>query len=243
MQALPRSLSQLRAAERIVQEDLAASFGQCAQLTPDGFVLTIGALLRFSEPLFRLGEWLRPYGFTPDVLAQCWHAVGPSRAEGRNGQVFLAPAHWLVHDRGQLWLLPRHAAAPLTLQLPDWPTTPLELGSDGQLLIKRISRTAWDGQWPAEQNTALLDAEALPFPWTLRTWREGDRFSPLGMNGSRLISDFLAEAKLPIHQRERVLVLESGNRIVWVVGLRVAQSARITHKTNEIALLSWQRSS
>lgn len=243
LQTLPRSLSQLQAAERIVQEDLAASFRQCTRSTQDGFVLTISALLQFSEPLFRLGEWVRPYGFTPDVVTQCWESVGPNRVEGRNGQVFLAPAHQLVHDRGQLWLLPRRSPSALFEQLPDWPAAPIELGSDGQLAVDRISRADWDGQWPAEQTTALLDADSLPFPWTIRTWRKGDRFSPLGMNGSRLVSDFLAGAKLPFHQRERVLVLESGDRIGWILGLRVAQDARISQKTRQIAILSWQQSS
>ncbi len=242
LQTLPRSLSQLRATERIVREDLAASFGQCTQPTQDGFVLTISALLRFSEPLFRLGEWLRPYGFTPDVVTQCWESVGPNRAEGRTGQVFLAPAHRLVHDRGQLWLLPRRSASALVVQLSDWPAVPLELGADGELVSERIDAADWDGQWPAEQTTALLDADSLPFPWTVRTWREGDRFKPLGMSGSRLISDFLADAKLPRHERERVLVLESGDRIGWVLGLRVAQDARITQKTRRIAALTWRRS-
>ena len=239
LHTLPRSLSQLQAAEAILQNDLRASFQRCAQLTADGFVINLASLRALPEPLFRLGEWLRPYGFTPDVLNQCWQAVGPKRIEGQTGQVFLAPAHRLLHDRGQLWLLPQRPAPAPSVSLQHWPTAPIELGSDGQLSISVIDRADWDGLWPTSSATAMLDADSLTFPWTLRLWREGDRFRPLGMKGTRLISDFLSDCKLPLRQRERVWVVESGGQLVWVVGLRVAQAACITPKTSRIALLSW----
>jgi tRNA(Ile)-lysidine synthase len=124
------------------------------------------------------------------------------------------------------------------MHLFDWPTAPLALGSDGQLTVTLIDRDNWDGQWPKDTSIALLDADKLPFPWLLRPWREGDRFSPLGMKGKKLISDFLADCKLPLRQRERTLVLESGGQVMWVVGLRAAQSARITSKTTRIAQLN-----
>ncbi|WP_375445005.1 tRNA lysidine(34) synthetase TilS [uncultured Fibrella sp.] len=241
MQTLPRSLSQLRAAEAILQQDLDASFHQCTKPTDEGFIIDLNALMRHSEPLFRLGEWLRPFGFTPDVLAQCWAAVSRAgNVPGRNGQVFLALAHRLLHDRGKLWLLPRESVPNLPLQLTDWPISLLKVSTAGDLSVEVISVDEWDGRWPADSSVALLDADALPFPWVLRPWREGDRFSPLGMTGTRLISDVLADAKLPIRQRERVWVLEADGQIMWLVGLRVAQASRITRATRRIAVLHWQ---
>lgn len=241
MQTLPRSLSQLRAAEAILQQDLAASFQRCTQPTDEGFTIDIASLLQHSEPLFRLGEWLRPFGFTPDVLAQCWAVVSSiGNVPGRNGQVFLAPAHRLLHDRGKLWLLPRESVPNSPLQLTDWPISLLKVSTIGILSVKVISVDEWDGCWPADSAVALLDADVLPFPWLLRPWREGDRFSPLGMTGTRLISDFLADAKLPIRQREGVWVLEVGGQVMWILGLRVAHPARLTRVTRRIAVLSWQ---
>ncbi|MEZ0486485.1 tRNA lysidine(34) synthetase TilS [Fibrella aquatica] len=235
LRALPRSLSQLRAAETILQNDIVASFQRCISPISNGFIIDLSALVSYPEPLFRLGEWLRPYGFTPDVLAQCWHAVDPNRhVPGQIGQVFLAPEYRLLHDRQQLWLLPRQVTPVLSVHLTDWPTSPVDLASDGQLTIRVINRTDWDQKWPTDSNTALFDADSLPFPWTLRRWCEGDRFVPLGMNGSRLVSDFLADTKLGLPLRERVRVLECNGRIMWVVGMRIAQTARITQKTRRI---------
>ncbi|RYF71450.1 MAG: tRNA lysidine(34) synthetase TilS, partial [Cytophagaceae bacterium] len=97
LQTLPRTIGQLRAAESILQQELLASFQQCTQPAHEGFTIDIDTLARYPEPLFRLGEWLRPYGFTADVLAQCWHAVASSNGNvPRHGQVFLAVDHRLI---------------------------------------------------------------------------------------------------------------------------------------------------
>lgn len=241
LQTLPRSLSQLRAAESILQQEIGTSFQRCTQPTDEGFIIDLDSLRQLSEPLFRLGEWLRPYGFTADVLTQCWKATGsPGNVPERNGQLFLSPTHRLLHDRGKLWLLPHQPAPNPPLQLTDWPVPLLKVSTDSNLSVKLVSVDEWDKQWPADPSSALLDADKLPFPWILRPWCQGDRFSPLGMNGTRLISDFLADVKLPLHHRERVWVLEVGGQIVWIPGLRVAQTARLTKATRRIAVLSWQ---
>ena len=240
LQALPRSLTQLRAAEAILQHDLALTFNQCALPTANWFVIDVAARARLPEPLFRLGEWVRPYGFTPDVIAQCWHSIDPAgHVPDQTGQVFLAPAHRLLHDRGQLWLLPLTTLPSAPVTVSDWPDAPVALGTNGQLTVQVLERAAWDGRWPTNGHSALFDADALPFPWLLRPWREGDRFRPLGMTGSQLVSDLLADRKLPLPERQQVWVLESDGQIQWVVGLRTGRNGRITDKTCRIASVQW----
>jgi tRNA(Ile)-lysidine synthase len=78
---------------------------------------------------------------------------------------------------------------------------------------------------------ALLDADKLTFPLTLRHWKQGDRFQPLGMKGEKLISDFLIQEKIEQSDKEKVLVLESDGQICWVVGMRVADEFKITELT------------
>ncbi len=54
-----------------------------------------------------------------------------------------------------------------------------------------------------------LDLQPLEFPLTLRTWKDGDSFQPLGLNGTQLVSDHLTNRKIPSVVREKALVLES----------------------------------
>jgi tRNA(Ile)-lysidine synthase len=67
----------------------------------------------------------------------------------------------------------------------------------------------------------------LEFPLKIRSWQEGDRFNPLGMSTEKKISDFLIDNKIPLPLKKEVKVLVSGNRIAWVVGMRIADWAKV----------------
>ncbi len=79
-------------------------------------------------------------------------------------------------------------------------------------------------------NIALFDADMLTFPLVLRKWHEGDRFQPLGMGGkSQLLSDFFRLQKLSIFDKEKVLILETADKLIcWVVGFRIDERFKIT---------------
>ncbi len=66
----------------------------------------------------------------------------------------------------------------------------------------------------------------LEAPLSLRSWRPGDRFRPLGMSGHKKLQDFFVDAKVPRFERERIPLLLSGERIAWVVGHRIAEDFR-----------------
>ena len=81
---------------------------------------------------------------------------------------------------------------------------------------------------------ALLDADTLEYPLTLRRWSEGDTFVPFGMTGRKKVSDFLIDGKVSMAEKGRQFVLLSGNEIVWLVGRRIADAYRITNKTERV---------
>ncbi len=84
-----------------------------------------------------------------------------------------------------------------------------------------------------------VDLNSLQLPITIRFWEHGDRFRPLGLGGSRLVSDFLTDLKVPSSRRRAVLVVEDANGILWVVGHRLDERARITDQTQRVAKLSF----
>ncbi len=59
----------------------------------------------------------------------------------------------------------------------------------------------------------------------LRFWQVGDRIKPIGINGSKLISDILTDAKVPHHLRQAQRVLVDDHRILWCVGHAVSREA------------------
>lgn len=71
------------------------------------------------------------------------------------------------------------------------------------------------------------------FEW--RRWREGDRIRPLGMKGSRLVSDILAEAKIPNSEKRwlHVLAVPATNEVLWVPRLKRSRQHLVTTNTSE----------
>lgn len=69
-----------------------------------------------------------------------------------------------------------------------------------------------------DKNAVLrLDAGILSWPLTLRTWRAGDVFIPLGMNGHQKISDHLTNRKIPTFKREKALVLCGSDGTIYAI--------------------------
>ena len=52
----------------------------------------------------------------------------------------------------------------------------------------------------------------------LRTWKDGDRYKPLGMNGHKKISDLLIDNKVDGFTKDKQLVLTANDEIIWVCG-------------------------
>lgn len=83
-------------------------------------------------------------------------------------------------------------------------------------------------------NVALLDYDKLTFPLTIRNWIFGDRFRPLGMNGFKKLSDFLADKKINILSKNNIWLLLNQNDIAWVIGHRIDDRIKVTKETKKI---------
>jgi tRNA(Ile)-lysidine synthase len=90
-----------------------------------------------------------------------------------------------------------------------------------------------------------VDADVLGGPLVLRPWRAGDRIVPVGGGGGgeRRVADVLRDAGVEPSERAAQLVLvhvaPEGERIVWVVGARLAAWAGVTPDTRRAERLEW----
>jgi tRNA(Ile)-lysidine synthase len=89
----------------------------------------------------------------------------------------------------------------------------------------RLRRSAW---------TAYLDGEKLRFPLTLRPFKPGDRFMPLGMKGHKKLKDFFVDLKVPLEQRRSTPILFCGDTPVWVCGFRIDDRFKVTPETKTV---------
>jgi tRNA(Ile)-lysidine synthase len=88
---------------------------------------------------------------------------------------------------------------------------------------------------PFSSHRELFDLDQIQLPLSCRHWREGDRLQPLGMQGTKLVSDLFTNAHFsPNRKASTWLVVDASDRILWVVGLRVADWSKLTDATRHI---------
>jgi tRNA(Ile)-lysidine synthase len=161
--------------------------------------------------------WLRPFGFNSDQA----HALEESLKEIKSGTLFRSMEYEVCLDREELLLYP--IATPFSGVELYKGAANFDL-PEGHYEVTYGAKPESIDRNPAH---AMLDLDCLEFPLQLRSWQEGDRFNPLGMTSEKKLSDFLIDNKVPLPLKKEVKVLVSGNRIAWVVGMRIADWAKV----------------
>ncbi|MFP4228257.1 MAG: tRNA lysidine(34) synthetase TilS [Salinivenus sp.] len=218
---------------------LADRMERCVRRTPQGGWVDL-ASLRDEPAVWRRRVLLEALSRTlpdapqthavADQLAALIHAQPGARMDVDGGTVW--------RERGGLRFVPQvDAAAPV-------PPTPVPWGEDvpvatGTLRVDPLDRVPDTVQTESSWE-AYADRDRLSEPLTLRSWRAGDRLQPLGMEGTKKVSDLLTDAKVPPHRRDAVCVLATDEHLAWVVGHRLDHRVRIRPDTTRAARLTWQ---
>lgn len=177
-------------------------------------------LKNFPEEFSLLYHWLKDKGkFDFDALEEALKSY-------ESGKIFESNYGRLLLDREYL-IYRNNSTESLDEYLIDTGLESLETP------LKMDFKLSKGNDYPKERNPNLasLDHSKLEFPLKLRHWKQGDRFIPLGMKGSKKLSDFLIDEKLDRFEKEDVWLLCSGDNICWVVGNRVDDRYKITDKT------------
>ena len=215
---MEQNLLNLSDANEIYQNTIAQLRDNALTRQPDGIdEIPISAIENLCPQTTLLFELLRPYGFSADVVGEILDGL-----HGESGRQYRSATHIAVKDRDTLQIAPldRHVIQPqltISAPLPRNRFTNLKTTSD----------------------TILCDAEKLKQPLTLRHWRDGDRFHPFGMKGTRLVSDYFTDRKLSvIEKQQQWLLCDVDGRIVWLVGLRADNRFAVSETTKEVVRIS-----
>lgn len=171
-----------------------------------------------------LFEILRGLGFGEKQVEEAWKLC-----EAPSGRYIQNAEYQVVRHRAWLVLARRSAEAGTVVIEAGQPYVPFR---DGQLAFGIIERPHWKLD-PSPQ-VAQLDADLVPFPLLLRTWRSGDYFYPLGLRKKKKLARFLIDARLSKADKERTWVIESAQRIAWIAGRRIDDRFRVTEKTKRV---------
>ncbi len=195
----------------------------------DGAIkISIPGLLNYSPCASYLFELLQPYGFNRNVTEEV--AAGLTEISGKQ---YYSPTHRLIKDREFLLIGPIGGAGaqPADEILIEKGVT--EMRNPLQLSFKIIEN--YPGlKINRKSSIAMLDAEKVTWPLSLRKWKEGDAFIPYGMNNHKKLSDYFIDNKFSIVEKENSWLLISGNEIAWLIGHRISNAFCITDTTESI---------
>jgi len=89
--------------------------------------------------------------------------------------------------------------------------------------------------------SASFDLERVGRSLSVRSRRAGDRFHPLGLSHSRKLQDFMGDSSIPRSWRDSVPIVYSDKQIVWIVGWRIDDRAKVTASTQQVLRLDFHR--
>ena len=230
-QTMLDNISRLQLVEDLVTQEVNNFKRDAVAATADELRISIRKLKFNRNTSLLLYEFLCEYGFNSTQTEGIIHSV----ESGESGRQFLSPSHLLVRDRDHLILTPiKKGKADEVYQVDAYCgsiTSPIKLKFD-------ILDTSKSFQIDKRPTTACLDLGKLRFPLTLRRWESGDEFVPLGMKGTKKLSDFFIDQKLSIIDKENQWLLCSGNDIVWIVGRRIDDRYKLTPQTESAYIVS-----
>ena len=180
-------------------------------------------------------ELLSPFGFNEVVISDIIHS--PDEASGK---IFYSQTHRLIRDREELIINPipdkiESQSKSTDISIPEYKR---EIRKPIRLSFTRVLTGKTFSIDPSNE-VANLDLNNIIFPLTVRRWKRGDSFYPLGMDNKKKLSDYFIDRKLSIPENENIWLLCSGAHILWIIGHRINHRYRVTTKTKEVLQVRW----
>ena len=224
LQTMKRNMAKNEEVAKLTRNAIDQLKSQLLRLDKTGFSLKKSTLIDSKIGPYVLSEVLKEFGFNYTQAEDM--IVG---LDGVSGKVYHSLSYELVIDRDLL-----KGRLIVENQQEEY-----LMGKDDGLQAGTFeyASSILDGlnvQLDKTPANAMFDLAKLSFPLTLRKWRVGDKFQPIGMKGKKLVSDLLIDLKLSVFDKESVYVLCSQNEVVWVVGYRISENFKVESGTRSV---------
>jgi len=83
-----------------------------------------------------------------------------------------------------------------------------------------------------------FDFEKIKLPLVIRIRRLGDRFIPLGQTEKKKVGKFLTDQRIPHEIRQKLLIIEDRDKLIWVCPVRISEQTKIDKTTKKILQLN-----
>ena len=125
---------------------------------------------------------------------------------------------------------PAFGGEPVLLPVPG------EAVAMGQRFTARLIAMPAEADWRSycTPRRQVFDADVAGDRLELRSWRDGDRFTPFGMTGSTKLQDYFVNVGLPAPWRRGVPLIVSRGEVLWITGHAIAARGAVTPATRRL---------
>ena len=195
--------------------------------TEEQTIIDIERLEKEQSSNYLLWYMLKNYGFNAAQIKQI--SCGLKTSVGR---VWESTTHALTINNNKIIVEPLFTCDSKEYRLIEEGL--YHLNSKLSIEIKKEPYSI-DNGFSKDPKDVWIDADKVVFPLSVRLIKEGDRMIPLGMKGSKLISDILTDTKVSYFDRQRQYVLlNNDQQIIWLVGRRIDDRYKITSSTKTV---------
>jgi tRNA(Ile)-lysidine synthase len=226
---LLRNIEHFNETETLLNTLLKSTFDKIISKKGNTVYISIKELKVIGLNKSLLFEIISGYGFNPKQAEKIWNSLdsGP-------GKMFYSKNYSLNKDREFIIISQienQESQRKYYIdETAEWISEPFEMSIETML---------WEAGKVIPRNSKILfaDLHALEFPLIIRRWLPGDFFQPFGMKGFKKLSDYFIDQKISKTEKENTWIIESANRIIWVVGYRIDDRIKVTDSTKHILKL------
>ncbi|MFK7953384.1 MAG: tRNA lysidine(34) synthetase TilS [Ekhidna sp.] len=175
-----------------------------------------------------LSEVVSEFGFNYVTSKEIFETLN------KPGKVFMSASFELSIDRSTIYIKSKNR-----FEEDEVVIASEGLFTVGSRSIKISITERRDVSFDSNKNVVFIDTSKIGFPMKFRTWKEGDRFRPLGMKGQKKISDYLIDNKVPLAHKESVKVVTYDGAIIWLVGHQISDDCKIVDETPSVLKMEW----
>jgi tRNA(Ile)-lysidine synthase len=179
-----------------------------------------------------LFELFKPFGITNVILKDLMTVI-----EGKTGGQIITCSHRIIKNRKEIIVTDEKNGNENFFKI----NSIKGLNKIPGIESARYIDITVSFQIPADPFIACIDSEKISFPLTVRKWKAGDNFYPLGMKNKKKLSDYFINSKYSLLEKENKLILESDGKIVWIIGDRIDNRFRITSSSKKALVIRYAK--
>lgn len=216
------SIHFFKQSSEIVSQFADLKFKEICKEENNQLFIDIKLLLNEKQKETLLFEWLYPKNFKTSQIQQLCEVLISDKHIGKQ---FSSATHELVIDRKYIIVQPiekeNFVKEFIINSVSDTKHLPIELS------FEETTET----EFSKNKNEITIAYSDNLFPLTLRKWKTGDKFKPLGLNGFKKLSDYFKDIKLSLFEKESTWILENKEHIIWIVGHRMDDRCKVLTET------------